>query len=71
MGCDSDCVASLDWGGQERSLKIWHSSCILNYKKQPARMSGIQYPGEEQGMEAKQWCCDLNTLENVWGNLGV
>lgn len=34
-------------------------------------MSGIQYPGEGQGIEAKQGCCDLNTLENVWGNLGV
>lgn len=40
MGCESDQVATLDWGGQERSLKRQCYTHILNHKQQPAGKSG-------------------------------
>lgn len=48
MGCDSNQVATLVWGGQERSLKRWCSTHILNHKQQPAGMSGTRCLGEGQ-----------------------
>lgn len=59
MGCDSDQVVTLDWGGQARSLKRWHSIYILNYKKQLDGMSVTQCLVEEQKIEAKYRLCDL------------